>query len=239
MHALVRTMFSRLHSLNPEEEEARLWTVDEDSPDREIKMSVQTAVDIEEDLQKAPPVPNSDLEAALDMKSLPTPCVDHLQYIQDQFTAQYITNIDLHRQFTINCWASSCQCQCLGSQWSTTHWFDRLIALGILNAALEEFSTCVMEFPSLKVLILDPGPKFLFQLARSDNTAILYSSLRAIATVFDTMRKHLKALSHYATSSRICESLLVLFSLGFRVHILIPPNSLPSRFSHCFSSTIC
>lgn len=115
----------------------------------------------------------------------------------------------------------------------------RLIALGILNAALEESGPCVMEFPSLEALIFDPGCKFLFQLARSDNTAILYSSLRAIATVFDTMRKHLKALSHYATSSRICESLLVLFSLGFRVHILIPPNSLPSRFSHCFSSTIC
>lgn len=68
----------------------------------------------------------------------------------------------------------------------------RLIALGILNAALEESGPCVMNFPSLEALILDPGCKFLFQLARSDNTAVLHSSLRAIATVFDTMRKHLK-----------------------------------------------
>ena len=90
-------MFSRLHSLNPEEEEARLRTVDEDSPDREIKMSVQIAVDIEEDLQEAPPAPKSDPEAALDTKSLPTPRVDRPQCIRDQFTAQYITNIDLHR----------------------------------------------------------------------------------------------------------------------------------------------
>jgi brefeldin A-resistance guanine nucleotide exchange factor 1 len=68
----------------------------------------------------------------------------------------------------------------------------RLIALGILNAALEESGPCVMDFPSLEALILDPGCKFLFQLARSDNAAVLYSSLRAIATVLDTMRKHLK-----------------------------------------------
>lgn len=68
----------------------------------------------------------------------------------------------------------------------------RLIALGILNAALEESGPCFMDFPSLESLILDPGCKFLFQLARSDNTAVLCSSLRAIATVFDTMRKHLK-----------------------------------------------
>jgi brefeldin A-resistance guanine nucleotide exchange factor 1 len=49
-----------------------------------------------------------------------------------------------------------------------------------------------MDFPSLEALILDPGCKFLFQLARSDNTAVLCSSLRAISTVFETMRKHLK-----------------------------------------------
>jgi golgi-specific brefeldin A-resistance guanine nucleotide exchange factor 1 len=68
----------------------------------------------------------------------------------------------------------------------------RLIALGILNAALEESGPCIMEFPSLETLIIDPGCKFLFQLARSDNSAVLCSSLRAIATVFDTMQKHLK-----------------------------------------------
>lgn len=96
-------MFSRLHSLNPEEEEARLRIGDEDSLDSEIKMSVQTTVDTEEDSQEAPLAPKSDPEATIDTKSLPTPRVDRPQCIWDQFAVQYITDIDLHRRFTINC----------------------------------------------------------------------------------------------------------------------------------------
>lgn len=68
----------------------------------------------------------------------------------------------------------------------------RLIALGVLNSAFEESGSHITDFPSLAVLITDPGCKFLFQLARSDNPAVLNASLRAISTVFDTMRKHLK-----------------------------------------------
>ena len=68
----------------------------------------------------------------------------------------------------------------------------RLIALGILNSALEESGPCIIDFPLLEALVIDPGCKFLFQLARSDNSAVLSSSLRTISTVFDTMRKHLK-----------------------------------------------
>jgi len=68
----------------------------------------------------------------------------------------------------------------------------RLTVLGILNAAFEESGPCIAEFPSLETLILDPGCKFLFQLARSENTSVLHSALRTISTVFDTVRKHLK-----------------------------------------------
>jgi golgi-specific brefeldin A-resistance guanine nucleotide exchange factor 1 len=46
--------------------------------------------------------------------------------------------------------------------------------------------------PSLATLVLDSGCKFLFQLARSDNPAVLNASLRTTATIFDTMRPHLK-----------------------------------------------
>jgi golgi-specific brefeldin A-resistance guanine nucleotide exchange factor 1 len=68
----------------------------------------------------------------------------------------------------------------------------RIIALGILNAAFEESGPRISSYPSLEALVLDPGCKFLFQLARSENTSVLHLSLRTIATVFGTMRKHLK-----------------------------------------------
>lgn len=42
------------------------------------------------------------------------------------------------------------------------------------------------------VLILDHGCKFLFQLARSDNPAVLQGALRTISSLFETMRPHLK-----------------------------------------------
>jgi golgi-specific brefeldin A-resistance guanine nucleotide exchange factor 1 len=68
----------------------------------------------------------------------------------------------------------------------------RLTALGILNAAFEVSGSRICEYPSLEALVLDPGCKFLFQLARSENTAVLHLALRTISTVFETMRKHLK-----------------------------------------------
>jgi golgi-specific brefeldin A-resistance guanine nucleotide exchange factor 1 len=68
----------------------------------------------------------------------------------------------------------------------------RLVSLGVLNAALEESGARIGDFPSLLALILDPGCKFLFQLARSENMAVLQNALRTIATLFETMRPHLK-----------------------------------------------
>jgi len=68
----------------------------------------------------------------------------------------------------------------------------RLIALGVLNAAFEEAGSRIAEFPSLKAIIVDPGCKFLFQLARSDNMNVLQWALRITTTIFDTMQKHLK-----------------------------------------------
>lgn len=68
----------------------------------------------------------------------------------------------------------------------------RLTALGILNAAFEASGSRICDYPSLEGLVLDPGCKFLFQLARSENTTVLHMALRTISTVFETMRKHLK-----------------------------------------------
>jgi brefeldin A-resistance guanine nucleotide exchange factor 1 len=68
----------------------------------------------------------------------------------------------------------------------------RLTALGILNAAFEVSGSRIGDYPSLQTLVIDPGCKFLFQLARSENTAVLHLTLRTISTVFETMRKLLK-----------------------------------------------
>lgn len=66
------------------------------------------------------------------------------------------------------------------------------MALGILNAAFEESGSTLAQFPSLKAIVVDPGCKFLFQLARSENNNVLHWSLRTISTILGTMRKHLK-----------------------------------------------
>ena len=68
----------------------------------------------------------------------------------------------------------------------------RLTALGILNATIETCGTVLGDYPSLLTLIVDHGSKYLFQLARSDNPTVLQASLRTIATLFETMRPHLK-----------------------------------------------
>lgn len=68
----------------------------------------------------------------------------------------------------------------------------RLTALGILNAAFEVSGSRIGDYPSLETLVLDSGCRFLFQLARSENTAVLHMALRTISTVFETIRPHLK-----------------------------------------------
>ena len=92
----------------------------------------------------------------------------------------------------------------------------RLTALGILNAAFEESGPTVAQFPSLKAIVIDPGCKFLFQLARSENNLVLHLALRTISTILDTMRTHLKLQQE-------------LF-LTFTIDRLAPPNlSLPGK----------
>ncbi|KAG9049245.1 GDP/GTP exchange factor for ARF [Tulasnella sp. UAMH 9824] len=68
----------------------------------------------------------------------------------------------------------------------------RLSILGILNAGLEASGTRIAQFNSLSKMLLDQGCKYLFQLARSENVNVVRLSLRAIVTLFDTMREDLK-----------------------------------------------
>lgn len=68
----------------------------------------------------------------------------------------------------------------------------RLTALRTLNVAIEVAGTRICDYPSLSVLLLDHGCKYLFQLARSDHPVVLQTALRTIATMFETMRPKLK-----------------------------------------------
>jgi golgi-specific brefeldin A-resistance guanine nucleotide exchange factor 1 len=68
----------------------------------------------------------------------------------------------------------------------------RLTALRILGVAFDVAGSRICEYPSLSSLIFDHGCKFLFQLARSDNPAVLQTTLRTISTMFETMRRELK-----------------------------------------------
>ncbi|KAF9163079.1 GDP/GTP exchange factor for ARF [Actinomortierella ambigua] len=68
----------------------------------------------------------------------------------------------------------------------------RLMALSILDVALEVGGRSIVRFPNLLGLVSDEMCKYLFQLARTDNVPILTLTLRVISTVFDTMRPHLK-----------------------------------------------
>ncbi|KAK3846180.1 MAG: hypothetical protein J3R72DRAFT_380241 [Linnemannia gamsii] len=68
----------------------------------------------------------------------------------------------------------------------------RLMALSILDVALEAGGRSITRFHALMSLVSDDMCKHLFQLARTDNIPILTLALRVISTVFDTMKTHLK-----------------------------------------------
>ncbi|KAJ3741888.1 hypothetical protein DFH05DRAFT_1503047 [Lentinula detonsa] len=177
MHALVRSVFSRLHSIDPKTEEAKLVIDDEEA---EIKMSVsatQIPSEIsEEDRQEAAvdvsPAPEEEEPKGTQSPSSVVP--------RTQFSLPSILEL---LRVLVNVLDPNDQ-----QHTDST----RLVVLGILNSALEEAGPRIGDFPSLKALILDPACKYLFQLARSENLTVLHAALRAISTMFDTMREHLK-----------------------------------------------
>ncbi|TFK42763.1 Sec7-like domain is implicated in guanine nucleotide exchange function [Crucibulum laeve] len=177
MHVLVRTVFSKLHNLDAQTEEAKLTTGDEEVVDGELKMTVQTgliaASDIYSQSRDADEHPYDDSSSTLPP---PTP----VAIVRSEYGLPSILEL---LRVLINVLDPNDQ-----QHTDST----RLTALGILNAAFEESGPAMADFPSLKSLIIDTGCKFLFQLARSENASVLQAALRAISTIFDTMKKHLK-----------------------------------------------
>nr|GAT51097.1 predicted protein [Mycena chlorophos] len=181
MHALVRTVFGRLHSLDPHVEEEKLQMVDEDTPDAELRMTVSST-----------DVPSVDENAQeLIVESTPPQPEEHVDPVAPTpSTAATVGRPEYGLPSILELLRVLINVLDPSDQQHTDS--TRLVALGILNAAFEASGPRIPAFPSLLALIRDSGCKFLFQLARSDNPAVLHAGLRAISTVFDTMRQHLK-----------------------------------------------
>lgn len=81
MHALVRTVFSRLHDLDPETEEAKLRAGEEDAQEGEIRMTVPTAEssNIDPESEEVTVEPEHEVEDTTVAKTPTTPSVDRPQ----------------------------------------------------------------------------------------------------------------------------------------------------------------
>lgn len=202
MHTLVRTVFSKLYTLDPDEEEAKLLAVQDDlANEGELRMSVTTK---EETFVEEEP-PSNEVNDVIDSPENPE-IVEEEQPPQSPISLidrpEYgLPSILELLRVLVNVLDPNDQ-----QHTDST----RLTALGILNAAFEESGPTVAQFPSLKAIVIDPGCKFLFQLARSENNLVLHLALRTISTILDTMRKHLKLQQE-------------LF-LTFTIDRLAPPN---------------
>ncbi|KAF9239676.1 hypothetical protein BU15DRAFT_87976 [Melanogaster broomeanus] len=194
MISIVRTIFGRLYEFDPVEEEAKLRVNEEQAQHGELTMSVSPSTttpseslasvgdaEFSADVQKEetePPRPalheaipvypvatsTEDMVVAEDSDGLPA-LLELLRVLVNILDP----NDQVHTDST------------------------RLTALGILNATIETCGTRIGDYPSLAVLILDHGCKYLFQLARSDNPSVLQAALRTISSLFETMRPHLKS----------------------------------------------
>ncbi|KAG0242430.1 GDP/GTP exchange factor for ARF [Actinomortierella wolfii] len=107
----------------------------------------------------------------------------------------------------------------------------RLMALSILDVALEVGGRSIARFPTLLGLVSDEMCKYLFQLARTDNVNILTLTLRVISTVFDTMRPHLKLQQELFLSfllDRLNPPALAMRPAPFNPDFGEPPKAAPT-----------
>lgn len=202
MHTLVRIVFSKLKSLDPEEEETKLEAeVVDDSKEGELRMTVTTQ-DQEPTLEQkdvtqpvettteslgSDEIPQESHPSRTPLSPGPRPACEFWNPAKHTILTAHQTDglpsiVELLRVI-INVLDPNDQ-----QHTDST----RLTALRILNTAFEEAGPYIAEFGSLKAIIVDTGCKFLFQLARSENVNVLQWSLRTTSTIFETMRKHLK-----------------------------------------------
>ena len=203
MHTLVRTVFSRLHTLDPEAEEAKLKANADDAPENEIKLNVaapaetvtppepatETAIEVPDVTDEASVASQPPVEAPAEQPTHPEikpeceQCGILFNLPTDKSRIVGLPSIIELLRVLVNILDPNDQVHTDST---------RLTALGILNAAFESAGSRICDYPSLEGLVLDSGCKFLFQLARSENIAVLHEALRVISTIFETMRPHLK-----------------------------------------------
>ncbi|KZT26496.1 Sec7-domain-containing protein [Neolentinus lepideus HHB14362 ss-1] len=174
MHQLTRVVFARLHSLDPEEEEAKLLDADNIGPEGDLSMSVTTTLPPADDNVSGTSTRNAS-ETSVNASAVMNNNSQLITYGLPSILelVRVLINIldpndRLHTDST------------------------RLTALDILNVALEIAGPRICDYPSLSALILSDGCKYLFQLARSDNPSVLHLALRTISTMFNTMRRRMK-----------------------------------------------
>ncbi|KAG0706344.1 hypothetical protein DFH29DRAFT_169682 [Suillus ampliporus] len=190
MISIVRTIFGHLHALDPAAEEARLLVNEEELHHGEISMSVSTNVTNAGDSlsQASENVPSSTQENAT------TVTLENTEHSVAPEVEDLPQTLSTPRPYGLPALLELLRVlvNILDPNDQVHTDSTRLTALGILHAAVETSGTVMGDYPSLSALILDPGCKYLFQLARSDNSSVLQAALRTITTVFQTMRKDLK-----------------------------------------------
>ncbi|KAJ3572817.1 hypothetical protein NP233_g2836 [Leucocoprinus birnbaumii] len=195
MHSVVRTVFARLHVLDPEEEEAKLAVSSDETAEGEIRMTVTTqdASVTEESTVEKPKEEGTDSAQVAAVPETKEPALSHdTEADQPEPTSaiSFTTRPAFGLPSILELLRVLINVLDPNDQQHTDS--TRLVSLGVLNTAFEEAGAVIADFPSLKALIVDSGCKFLFQLARSENMTILQSTLRTISTILVTTRKHLK-----------------------------------------------
>ncbi|KAF5358079.1 hypothetical protein D9756_001747 [Leucocoprinus leucothites] len=221
MHSVVRTVFARLHALDPVEEEAKLTAANDEVAEGEIKMIVATqdAPAAEEPVAEKPKEEGAEKEQQeAESESKEPPAV--LEIGADQAKPTSTTSFTTRPAFGLPSILELLRVLINVLDPNDQQHTDstRLVALGVLNTAFEEAGTVIANFPSLKALVVDPGCKFLFQLARSENMTILQSALRTISTILVTTQKHLK----------LQQELFLAFTID-RLAVLPGQNERPSK----------
>ncbi|KAN0128483.1 Sec7-like domain is implicated in guanine nucleotide exchange function [Lactarius tabidus] len=166
MHQLVRTVFSKLHDLDPESEEKKLSSAPPPGTDQPPPPTDQLSGDGVTPTQPVIPIAQGPPDVSGTQKSgygLPS-VVELLRVL--------VNILDPHDRVHTD---------------ST-----RLLALGVLNTSFEVSGSRLGDFPTLRAMILDHGCKYLFQLAQSENSTIFQLTLRTISTMMNALRKHLK-----------------------------------------------
>ncbi|THH32990.1 hypothetical protein EUX98_g1179 [Antrodiella citrinella] len=165
MHALVRTVFSRLDQLDPLKEEEKVASNTPNSEETDVKMSVST------ELHTSPQQEESD--SSTEVEEPPKEDVPDKQPVpptpRDARSEYGLPSILELLRVLINILDP-------GDQAHTDS--TRLTALRILNVAFEASGSRICSFPSLATLVVDHG--------------FLQTTLRTISTMFETMRPRLK-----------------------------------------------